>query len=212
MRRSTVLLAVTIGFTASFVASTAALGTTPDAKDDGAAVAAWFRDNGGHVRLWLWLGTLSVMLFAVFAGLVRARLPEVYRDVFFIGAITLIAESAIQGWIWAGLAWHADALQPATARTLLDVASFWGPVLTGTTVLMLGPVTLLALRGEAGLPRWLGYVTGVAFVEQLIETITIFGKTGFIAPGGPMNLVVGAGLSIIAFVCIGVALARTSAA
>jgi hypothetical protein len=28
----------------------------------------------------------------------------------------------------------------------------------------------------------------VAFVEQAIETATIFGSTGFIEPGGPTNL------------------------
>lgn len=204
------MLSSTIGFAVVFIAGGLALGTTPDASDDGAAVAAWFRDNGGHVRLWLWLSTLSLPLFAVFAAFVRARLPALYRDVFFAGAIALVAETAVQGWIWAGLAWHAERLEPATARTLLDVASFWGPVLTGTTVLMLAPITIVALRAEAGLPRWLGYVTGVALVEQLVETITIFGDKGFIAPGGPMNLLLGAGLTVIALVAVGIVVARTT--
>jgi hypothetical protein len=72
------------------------------------------------------------------------------------------------------------------------------------------PVALLALQGEAGLPRWLGVVAGVAAIEQVVETITIFGRTGFIAPGGPMNLALGAYLTTIAFVCIGVAIARVT--
>src|SRR5436189_2842699 len=117
MRRASVVLATTIGLAVTFIASAIALGTIPEATDDGTSVATWFRDNGGHVRLWLWLGTISLMLFAVFAALIRERLPAVYRDVFLIGAVILIAESAVQGWIWAGLAWHADALEPATART-----------------------------------------------------------------------------------------------
>ncbi len=29
------------------------------------------------------------------------------------------------------------------------------------------------------------------FVEQAIETVTVFGKSGFIAPGGAMNLYLG---------------------
>jgi len=116
----------------------------------------------------------------------------------------------VQGWVLAGLSWHTPQLSPATARTLLDVASYWGPVLTSATLLMLVPVALLALQGQAGLPRWLGAVAGVAAIEQVVETITIFGKTGFIAPGGPMNLVLGAYLTTIAFVCIGVAVARVA--
>lgn len=34
----------------------------------------------------------------------------------------------------------------------------------------------------------------VAFGEQAVETITIFGSTGFTEPGGPMNVMLGAGL------------------
>jgi len=59
---------------------------------------------------------------------------------------------------------------------------------------MITPVTLLALRGEAGLPRWLGVLGAVVFVEQAVETVTIFGSTGFAEPGGAMNLQLGAGL------------------
>src|SRR5689334_22881549 len=101
MHRSTVLLAATIAAGALYVTAALVLGTTPDANDNGEAVAAWFRDNGGHLRLWLWLVTVALTLFAVFAALVRSRLPAVYRDVFFIGAIAFVAETAVQGWFWA---------------------------------------------------------------------------------------------------------------
>jgi hypothetical protein len=208
MRRSTVLLSATIGFGLLYLAATIALGSTPDAGDDGQAVAAWFRDNDSHVRAWAWLLTLSAPLFATYAALVRARLPAPHRDVFFFGALAFAAETAIQAWIWAGMAWHANELQPATARTLLDVASFWGPVLTSTTVTMLAPVVVLALQGRAGLPRWLGWVCAVAVAEQLVETITIFGRHGFIAPGGPMNIYLGAGLVAVALLSLGVTAAR----
>ena len=72
------------------------------------------------------------------------------------------------------------------------------------------PIALLALQNRSGLPRWLGVVTAVALVEQLVETITISGKTGFIAPGGTMDLMLGAYLTTIAFFCTGVAVARTT--
>ncbi len=208
MQRSTVLLGSTLGFAVLFVASGLALGTPPKASDSGAQVVKWLTDHHGNVRVSLWCVTVSVMLFAVFAALVREHLPAPHRDVFFFGAITLAAETAVQGWVLAGLSWHTARLAPATARTVLDVASYWGPVLTSATVLMLAPIALLALQGRSGLPRWLGLVTAVALVEQLVETSTIFGKAGFIAPGGPMNLMLGAYLTTIAFVCTGVAVAR----
>src|SRR4051812_35430796 len=208
MRRSTLLLSVTIAFGLLYVAATVALGSPPDARDSGASVAAWFRDNDGQVRTWMWLLTLSAPLFAVYAALIRERLPAPHRDVFFFGAIAFAAETAVQGWVWAGMAWHADQLQAATARTLLDVASFWGPVLTGTTIAMLAPVVLLALRREAGLPPWLGVLGAVALAEQLVETVTIFGRHGFIAPGGPMNVYLGAGLVGVWLLCLGIVGAR----
>jgi hypothetical protein len=210
VRRSTLLLSATVGFGLLYLAAALVLGSTPDAGDDGQAVATWFQDHDGQVRTWMWLLTLSTPLFATFAALVRAQLPAPHRDVFFFGAIALAVETAIQGWVWAGMAWHASELQPATARTLLDIASFWGPVLTSTTVTMLAPVVLLAFGDGARLPRWLGIVCGVALAEQLIETITIFGRHGFIAPGGPMNLYLGAGLVAVSVLCLGIAAARMS--
>jgi len=74
---------------------------------------------------------------------------------------------------------------------------------------MLAPVALLAFQRRAGLPLWLGVVSAVAIVEQGIETVTIFGRRGFTAPGGPMNLFLGGGLVTVAIVCLGVVLARS---
>jgi hypothetical protein len=209
VRRSTVLLASTIGFAALYIVAAVVLGTTPDANDDGPAVLRWFQRNGGHVRAWLWLLTLALPLFATFAALVRSRLPSPHRDVFFFGAIALAAETAVWGWVWAGLSWHTAQLQPATARTLVDVASYYGPVLTGATITMFVAVAIVALGRRAGLPRWLGVLAAVVAIEQLVETITIFGHHGFIAPGGAMNFDLGAPLTIVAFVCLGITAARS---
>jgi hypothetical protein len=208
MRRSTALLTATIGFGVLYLAAALTLGSTPDSGDNGIAVAAWFRDHDGRVRASVWMLTLSLPLFATFAGLIRAQLPAVHRDIFFFGAITLAAETAVQTWLWAGMAWHSNQLEPGTARTLLDIASYWGPVLTSTTVTMLAPVIVVALRGEAGLPRWLGALAAVAVAEQLVETITIFGRHGFIAPGGPMNIYLGAGLVAVTLLALGITAVR----
>jgi hypothetical protein len=170
------------------------LGVAPRAADSGEQVVSWFQAHRDDVRWFVWANTVSAPLVATMFALMRGLLPPPHRDVFFIGAIGIVVTIAVQAWLWGGLALHADRLEPATARTVLDVALYWGPVLTGATTTMIAPVTWLALRGEVGLPRWLGVLGGVAFIEQAAETVTIFGSTGFTEPGGAMNLQLGAGL------------------
>ena len=194
---SRALIAAVIAASVLDLAGTVALGVPPHADDSGAQVVAWLRGHRDGVRWYVWSLTVCVPLFAVGFALLRGFLPAPHRDVFFIGGIVFIATTAVQAWSWGGLALHAGSLEPATARAILDVASFWGPVLTGATMTMIGPVTLLALAGRADLPRWLGFLGLVAFAEQAIETITIFGSTGFTEPGGAMNLLLGAGLVAI---------------
>jgi hypothetical protein len=212
MRRSTVLMIVTIAFAVLYGAASIALGTPPDASESAASVLSWFGAHDGNVRLWLWLLTLGGPLFAVYAAIIRGVLPTPHRDVFLFGAIAFAVETAVQGWIWAALALHPHDLTGAEARLVLDIALYWGPVLTATVIMMLAPVAAAVLAGRTGLPRWVGLVAAVAVVEQLIETLTIFGKDGFFAPGGPLNLDVGAGVSAIALIALGITAARWLAA
>jgi hypothetical protein len=129
---------------------------------------------------------------------VRGLLPAPHGYVFMLGAAAFVAETAIQAWIWAGLALHPGTLSPGTARTVLDIAIYWGPVLTGATTTMIGAVTVLGFRrGNRFVPSWLTWIGVVAFTEQLIESVTVFGTHGFIEPGGPMNIALGAGLTAI---------------
>jgi len=207
IKRPAPLLTTTVGFGLLYLAGAIALGSPPGADQPGHAVAAWFRAHGGNVRGWVWCTSLLAPVFAAYASMVRSRLPAPHRDVFFFGAIAFATETAIQGWIWAGTSWHSSQLSPSLARTLLDVASFWGPVLTGTTVAMLTPVAALAIQGAA-VPTWLGGVCALAATEQAVETTTIFGHRGFASPGGPMNAYLGAALVAIALLSLGIVLSR----
>ncbi|HEX4252839.1 MAG TPA: hypothetical protein VH008_33565 [Pseudonocardia sp.] len=210
MRSSRLLFASAVALPVLVVAQALVLGTPPGPEASGAEVVSWFSSQSGAVRSFVWVMTVFAPVFAIFAGLVRDRLPSPHRDVFFVGAIAFVAETAVSTWIWAGLSWHPDQLEPGAARTLLDITSFWGPVLNGVTITMLAPVVVLSWGVRPVLPRWLGVVGGIALVEQSIETITIFGHSGFTAPGGPMNLMLGAGLCTIWWVCLGITLARGS--
>ncbi len=207
-RSSTVLLSVTIGSVVLYVAAALALGTPPDPAADGAAVAAWFGAHGTAVRSYVWLLTLLAPVAGTQVALLRHRLPAPYRDVFLVGGITFVAETAVTSWILGGAERTRHDAGPDTARALLDVASFWGPVLTGSTITMLAPVVVAVARGALDLPRWLAVLGVVALVEQIVETVTVFGHTGFTAPGGPMNLYLGALLTLAWFAGLGTTLAR----
>ena len=192
---SRVLLAATIAYALLGTLELAAFGTIPAASETGAELVAWFRANSSSIRLGVWAFTVMLPAFAVIAALTRGRLPAPHRDVFFLGAMVYAACIAVWTWTWGGLALHAERLDPAIARTVLDVALFFGPVLTGATTTMMAPVTILGLRGEV-VPRWLGALGLIAFLEQSIETVTIFGSTGFTQPGGAMNMQLGGGLTL----------------
>jgi len=182
---------------ALYLAGALALGSPPSASDTPASVARWFADHHDAVRLYAWTATFGTLAFAIVAAIIRGTLPAPHRDVFLLGAAAFIVETAIQAWFWAGLALHTGSLRDATARTVLDIATFWGPVLTGATTTMIGAVTVLGLRERPLIPRWLTVLGILAFAEQAIETITVFGTHGFTAPGGAMNVVLGAALTAV---------------
>jgi hypothetical protein len=179
-----------------YLAGAVALGSPPGATDSGAGVVAWFTDHRHAVRIYAWTATFGTLAVATVAGLVAGLLPPAARRVFLLGAAAFLAETAVQAWTWAALALHPASLQPATARLLLDVGDFWGPLLTGTTMTMIGAVTVLGLGAAPLIPRWLTLLGALAFTEQAIETVTVFGTHGFVAPGGAMNVVLGALLTL----------------
>lgn len=174
------------------VAQLMALGQAPEASASGQDVVDWAQANGTGIKWFVWLVAVSTPFYAAMTALQAMQLPQPHRLVYLLGAALLVVTANVQAWIWGALAFGAGTIHADTARALLDVAIFWGPVLTGTTVTMMFPVVHAALAGLARLPAWLGYVGIAVIAEQLIETITIFGTTGFTAPGGAMNMQLGA--------------------
>jgi hypothetical protein len=197
MSRRSALLTAAVVTGALYVLGFGALGSPPDANDAPGQVLDWFRDHEDAARTYAWTASLGMLAFAVMAGVIRGLLPGPSGDVFLLGAAAFIVETTVQAWIWAALALHPDTLAPPTARALFDVALFWGPLLTGATCMMIGAVTVLGLRPDPLIPRWLTVLGAIAFAEQAIETITVFGTDGFTAPGGDMNIVLGAGLTLV---------------
>jgi hypothetical protein len=202
--QSRALIGATLAYGVAVGVAGSTSGTLPAAAETGDQVVTWFREHADAVRWSVWGLTISTPPFAVMVAMLRRLLPEPHRDVFLIGALLVAGSTAVFSWFFGGLALHAATMDPANARALLDVAVFYGPVVTSGTTTMMAPVTLLALGGRAGLPRWLGALGAVAFVEQAVETVTIFGSTGFTQPGGTMNMQLGASLTLAWILAFGI--------
>ena len=207
MKRSTMLAAVSIGVVVLYALAVLVEGETPGVNDDGGTVVAWLLEHRDQVRWATWFITLAAPVFAVYAVLMRELLTGIAGRLFMFGATAVVVLSTMDSWFIAGLARRPELLDPNTVRTLFDISNYWGPTLTGFTVLTLGPLAWAGLRGGQ-LPRWVGVLAAVTFVEQIIETVTIFGTSGFIAAGGPMNTQLGAGLTILTWLVAGITASR----
>src|SRR6476620_11611499 len=162
------------------------------------------------MRMQALMVTFGALALVVVLGYARDRLTGPPGYVFTIGSALVLVEVVIATWFSGGLALHPDQLGSATARTIADIASMFGPILTVADIMVAVPILLAANAGR--FPRWLGILAAVFAVEQLIETITIIGPpASFISPGGAMNFYLGGPLFIVFFLALGIALSLDQA-
>ncbi|WP_419909962.1 hypothetical protein [Hoeflea sp.] len=201
MKLSNILL-INILLTAAFyVYSFVALGGGfPTIDSSGQEVVDWFTNHGGKAKTYAWTAAFVSLGLAIFAGQVAAVMPKPHRYIFFAGVIGFAITAQVQAWIWAGLAFHPQGLDPAAARTIFDIAAFWGPLVNGSTMTMALSFVALGLGASPVIPRWLLWLSVIFFAEQAIETITVFGESGFTAPGGTMNVYLG---GVLGFLWVG---------
>jgi hypothetical protein len=210
MKRWWPLLAAIV-YVIGTVAAAFALPKAPGVSASGAALVRYYRDHADTLRTATWLLTWALVPFVILMAHVRSFLSGLCRDVMLISVTMFAATGTVWTWFNAGLALHAATLDPHVARTLVDISVYFGPILTVADVLLAGAIGIAAWRGDGGLPRWLAYFSAVFALEQAIETITIFGKSGFIAPGGDMNFQLGAGLLFVWLIALGTATSRRPA-
>jgi len=198
MKPSHVLLINIIATFGFYVASFVALGNHfPTIDSSGSDIVEWFTANGTNARIYAWTAAFFSLGLAVFAGQVSAVLPKPNRFIFLAGVLGYALTAQVQAWFWAGLAFHPQDLDPAAARVLFDIACYWGPLVNGSTTAMAVAVAVLGLGRSPIVPAWLMWLSAVFFVEQAIETVTVFGTTGFIAPGGTMNVYLGGAIGFL---------------
>jgi len=198
MKASHILLANILATAALYVASFVALGgSVPTIDSSGQEIVDWFTGNGTRARIYVWTAAFVSLGLAIFGGQISALLPKPHRYIFLAGVLGFAITAQVQAWIWAGLAFHPQDLDPAIARTLFSMAAYWGPLVNGSTTAMAAAIAALGFGASPIIPRWLTWLSVIFFLEQAIETVTVFGRTGFIAPGGTMNVYLGGALGFL---------------
>jgi len=187
-----VLLVSGIGWIIFYSASYTALGSSvPTIDSSGQDIVTWFTNHASNAQTYAWTATFAALTLGVFGGMVTWLLPKPNRYILLTGVLGWIICSEVQAWFWAGLAFRPAGLDPATASTLFAIPQYWGPIVNGSTMTMAAAFIPLGFGKASIVPRWLGWLSVAFFVEQGIETITVFGKSGFLAPGGTMNIYLG---------------------
>ena len=177
----------------------------PDVTASGDQVVAYFRDDGAAIRASAWLTILALLPFGVLAAWFRRQVRGVARDVLLLGGATYIVVQTLWQVLSAAPALHPDQLDPHTARILLDLAGYVGPMLTAGVILFAAPIAWASLRHDNAASSWFAWFSVLLVVEQALETVTILGTSGLIAPGGPMNFPLGAVLFVLWVLACGAA-------
>jgi len=207
VKSSKVPLLAAVAFVALFVTGTAFLGAPLRVEHSPDETVAWLQLHQPDVPVAVVCFALAMVPFLVLAAWTRRALPDVYGYAFLAAAGAFAAQAMVSTWFLAGTALHADTINPDVARSLLDVGAYFGPVLTTTDIVMAGAVALAALR-EGVLPRWLGWLSAAFALEQFAELSTVYGNSGFAAPGAEFNNVVGAGFLAIWLIALGVSVGK----
>jgi hypothetical protein len=198
MRPSRILLINILATGAFYLAGFAALGGSfPTVDSSGQEIVEWFSDNATKARSYAWTAAFLSLGLAIFGGQVSALLPKPHRYIFLAGVLGFAITAQVQAWIWAGLTVHPQGLDPAAARAIFDIAAYWGPLVNGSTMAMAAVVAALGFASSPVIPHWLTWLSVVFCLEQAIETVTVFGQTGFIAPGGTMNVYLGGAIGFL---------------
>lgn len=169
--------------------------TDPPASDAPAdEYALYFADNQDGINTGVVLGTLALLFFIWFAGTLTSalrvasgspRLPTIA----FGGAILATAAFFIGLTAVAVAAHRPTEVTPEVTRALFDVFVLAGvPAIAGLLALF-GALALLILRSDL-LPTWVGWLSGVTGVLQLLTFGTLYTDTGAFAGDGALGVFV----------------------
>lgn len=156
----------------------------PDSHASGQSAIAWVQAQRGALAVQGWLVMLAWLPGAAFLALVHRRMQGAPAAAFLLGSALLMALLSFGVLLRLGLARHAAELAPDTACLLLDLEAYWGSLATIGVVLQATSVAIATRHGA--LPAWLFPFSALLATEQLMETLTMLGDGGFLAPGGTL--------------------------
>ena len=116
-------LLAALAFAALFVAGQLVVPASPGLDASGAELVRYYAAHRDGIRLAAWLTTLAGALFVLLVAWLRARVDGIGRDVMLLGAAGIATQTVIRTWLPAGLALHADSLDPHIARIIADVGA-----------------------------------------------------------------------------------------
>ena len=188
-------------------------GNPPD-FGDAKAYAAWINSNSGLFMGDAFLTNVATAAFLMqFTG-VRALIRNAGEDwewaaaLFFgaglVAAAVLIVGSSAE----ASAAFVSGAgTDPTIVRAVWAVAWMALTFLYLPAAIAFGTASYAVLHA-AILPRWIGWLSGVAAVLDAVAALTIFGGTGNTGPLGLLPLILGATPVVIWFVAVSIVLLR----
>lgn len=194
---SRTLLIATGAYLLFAVAGLSAVGTFPAATQSEDQLVAWFREKAEAVRLFVWAWTVAIPPLAIMVASLRRLLPAHCIAMFFlIGAISYLVAIEIRNMVMGGSGASCGRPEPrkrSRGARCCDLP--WA----GTDRIDNyhdGSGDLVGVASASPNPSLARAFRTVAFLEQAIETITIFGSSGFTQPGGAMIMQLGATLTL----------------
>ena len=185
----------------------------PNADAPAEEYTAYFSENQDSVNTGVLLGTLSLFFFIWFAGTLASalrvtagspRLPTIA----FGGAIAAAVAFFIGLTALAVAAHRPEEVSPELTRALYDAFVLSAVPAVAGLVALFGATAAIILRSDL-LPDWVGWLSGVTAVLQLLAFGPLYTDTGAFAGDGALGvfvpLVAGLGtIVVLSIVLIGV--------
>jgi hypothetical protein len=166
----------------------------PDMEAPADEWALYFSDHQDAINTGVVLGTLALFFFVWFAGTLASalrvasgspRLPAIA----FAGAILATASFFIGLTALAVAAHRPEEVSPEVTRALNDMFILAGVPAIGGLLALFGAVALAILRSDL-LPTWVGWLSGVTGVLQLLTFGALYTDTGAFAGDGALGVFV----------------------
>ena len=169
------------------------LGSPPKADAPAREVLAFRSGHRSQALIYAYLFGIGLMLLTWFGAALRLRLrragdSSALPDMVLAAAVWIAAADAINVGVTATAAFRAPGLDARTAQVLADFGNV-GFALLGIPFAVLFGATAISAMATRALPRWLVWLGALTAILNLLKPITMFARSGALAPNGALTLV-----------------------